>query len=111
MLSAKLFGKPLVSVVPPNSHYRRSKLSYLGGTAKDYVHAHLFGIADVIVDSFSDAGLWIKDFLRNLKPIKDTSVIDQAIAEYKRKQLAKDSPMLKALKELAHYSKTEPKQA
>jgi hypothetical protein len=97
MLSAKWFAKPIISIAPPNSHYRRDELHYLGGTVKDYVHAHLFGISDAIVDDFSAAGLWIKDYLQSPRPIKDISVVTQAIAAYKEKQLHRDTPMLEAL--------------
>jgi hypothetical protein len=100
MLSAKLQGKPLVAVAPPNSHYRRSSLEYLGGKVDDYVHAHLFGIADVIIDDFESAGKWIKQFLENPKKIKDSSVIKQAMSAYKEQQLNKDTHMLNALKQL-----------
>jgi len=101
MLSAKWFTKPLISVVPPNSHYRRAELEYLGATVKDYVHAHLFGVSDVIVDDFSAAGLWIKNFLESPSDIKDISVVTEAIEAYKERQLHRDTPMRQALELIA----------
>ena len=60
MLSAKILCKPVIAVAPINHHYRRERLNYLGGSVRDYVHAHLFGVADAIVNDFNEAGLWIK---------------------------------------------------
>jgi hypothetical protein len=97
MLAAKWFAKPLVSVAPRQGHYRRDELHYLGGTVKDYVHAHLDGISDVIVDDFAAAGSWIKDHLVNPTPIKKMAILQEAIATYKGQQLGRDLPMLEAL--------------
>ena len=100
MLSAKWQGKPLVAVAPPESHYRRSHLAYLGGQVPDYVHAHLFGVADVIVDNFGSAGAWIKAHLAEPARAKNISVITEAIAAYVGTQLPVDMPMQAAIREL-----------
>lgn len=100
MLSAKYFKKPVISIAPLNDHYRKPKLNYLGGEVEDYVHAHLFGISDIIVNDFTEAGKWIKNYLESPSTIKDISIVTNAISEYKEKQLSKDNPMLEALKKL-----------
>lgn len=93
MFAAKFFNKPVISVVPKNSHYRREKLEYLGSVSKNYIHAHIFGISDAIVDDFKQAGEWIKEFSENPKPVKDITILEKSIKEYKRTQLDRDKPM------------------
>lgn len=100
MVSAKWQSKPLVAVAPPESHYRRKHLAYLGGQVPDYVHAHLFGLADAIVDDFTAAGAWIKAHLAEPIPAKNISVITDAIAAYVATQLSTDVPMQTAIQEL-----------
>ena len=100
MLSAKRFSKPLVVVAPPESHYRRARLVYLGGEVNDYVHAHMYGLADVIVDDFEQVGEWIRQYAGNPIPVKDASVVDDAIAEYRARQLQHDEPMRAVLTKL-----------
>jgi|ERR1700728_2494257 len=97
MLSAKQFGKAIVSIAPPNSHYRREQLSYLGGHVEDYVHAHLFGLSDAIVDDFAQAGAWITSYLRGDVSIKGGSVVSDAIEAYRSRQLNRDRPMQQIL--------------
>lgn len=101
MLSAKRFDKPLVSVAPPESHYRRTRLAYLGSEVEDYVHAHLFALSDAIVDSFHGAGEWIAGYLSAPTVVKGLSVLDKGIAAYEERQLGHDSPMQHILSLLA----------
>jgi hypothetical protein len=100
MLSAKQFGKPIVSIAPPNSHYRRHQLSYLGGHVEDYVHAHLFGLSDAIVDDFREAGIWIASYLEGDVSVKGTSIVLEAIEAYRTRQLHRDIPMRKILERI-----------
>lgn len=100
MLSAKWFAKPVISVAPPRSHYRLPRLAYLGATVEDYVHAHLFGVSDAIVDDFAAAGEWI--LRQTSEPVspKSWSVLQDAIDAYRANQLRRDTPMLEALRSL-----------
>ena len=100
MLSAKLLNKPVISIVPKNSYYRKEKLEYLGGSSEDYIHAHMFGLSDVIVEDFRQAGEWIKEFLENPKPVKNITILEKAIEEYKKLQLDRDIPMKKIIGEI-----------
>lgn len=100
MLSAKYLGKAIVSIAPPESHYRRSSLSYLGGHVEDYVHAHLFGLSDAIVDDFTAAGKWISSYIAGNENIKGPSTVSDAIAAYRARQLHRDSPMAEILHKL-----------
>lgn len=93
MLSAKWMAKPLVVIVPPGSHYRRDHLEYMGAAVEGYVHAHLFGLADAIVDDFRSAGQWIRAFLQEPTPPKTMSVITKAIEEYRSTQIERDEQM------------------
>lgn len=100
MLSAKYYKKPLIAVAPRNDHYRKDYLEYLGGNVTDYVHAHLASVADAIVDDFPKAGEWIKEFLKNPKPVKGISILEDAIGQYKETQFKADLPMQEALKKI-----------
>lgn len=93
MLSAKWFKRPLICVVPPNSHYRRPRLDYLGGTVRDYIHPHLASLADIVVDDFASAAKWIASFEKHPLPVKTISVIRNGINEYKKQQKSRDIPM------------------
>jgi hypothetical protein len=61
MLASRLLKTPLVVVAPRNSYYRSDEIEYRGSLVKNYVHPHLHGLADVIVDDFVSAGKWIKN--------------------------------------------------
>jgi len=100
MIAAKFFNKPVISVVPKNSHYRRGKVEYLGSVSENYIHAHIFGVSDGIVDDFKQAGKWIKEFLENPKPVKDITILEKSIKEYKKTQLDRDKPMKEVVDKL-----------
>ena len=100
MLSAKWFTKPVISIVPRNSHYRREELQWQETTIKNYIHPHLLGLSDAVVSNFAEAAQWIREFLANPRPVKDMSVLTAAIDTYKQKQLKRDDPMVEALRML-----------
>lgn len=79
MAIAKMLKKPVVAVVPRNSHYRRDFLYHFGQEIRDWQHPFIFGLSDAMVESVEEAAKWVKDFLENPKPVKDSSVIEKAI--------------------------------
>ena len=77
MVIAKYFKKPVVTVLPKNSHHRRSNLVFHGKTIEDWIHPFIFTFSDFIIESIDKIGE-IKDKISTSK-IKEISVIDEAI--------------------------------
>ncbi len=100
MAVSKIVGTPLVVVAPKDTYYRRNKLDYRGSKVNNYVHPHLYGLADVIVDNFAIAGTWIKQYVDNPTKLRGTEAIFEAIDSYKRTMLPNDQPTLEVLLEL-----------
>jgi hypothetical protein len=99
MLAAKVLGTGLVVVAPQNSHYRQARVVLRGGTAHDYIHPHLLGLADAIVGEFSEAGAVIRDYIGNRWKTKGIDAVFDAITSYKAKLLPSDDPTLEILRE------------
>lgn len=90
MMYARRLGKPLLMVVPKNSHYRKDTLTLRSTKAINYIHPH-FVLADVIVNDFEEAGLWIKTWLENkhaMSAKQGNDVIKEAIQRYKNQRTA-----------------------
>jgi hypothetical protein len=86
MAVAKMLGKPVVSVVPRNSHYRRDVLNHFGKEIRDWTHPFLVGLSDSVVESVGEAATWVSDFLKDPGPVKDASVVEEAIAYFLKKE-------------------------
>jgi hypothetical protein len=86
MLVAKYFRKPVITVLPKDTHHRRSYLNFEGRIVEDWIHPFIFSTSDLIVEKIEDAISWIEEYIKNpgSKKIKDISLIDNAIKEYKR---------------------------
>jgi hypothetical protein len=85
MLIAKYFNKPVVVVLPKNTHHRRSDLTISAGAVKDWIHPFVFSTSDAIVESVEEAANWLAQYIEFPKrhDIKNISVIDEAIKEYR----------------------------
>lgn len=106
MLASRLFGTPLIVVAPRNTIYKMDSLTYRGTTVTNYVHFHVDGLADVIVDDFSAAGAWIKQHIEAPAKPKDFNTVLEAIELYKEIILPHDKPMLKVLDEIKASGKS-----
>jgi hypothetical protein len=93
MAAAKLYAKPLVAVVPRDSHYHSTRLAMRGGVVNDYVHPHVRGLCDEIVPDFAAAGRWLATHLTRRSAVKGAEALDEAVAAYKQRLLASDSGM------------------
>ena len=94
MLFAKTLRIPLVSLCAPNSHYRRTDLTFLGQALDEWTHPFVFALSDFVASDVDEAADWLLGHLH--KPhahIKGPEVIDDAIAHYTRSQLAQDDEM------------------
>jgi hypothetical protein len=87
MMAAKVFAVPVVSVCPLDSHYRRNKVTYRGAHVQNYLHPHIATLSDVVVESFDEAGVWIRTFLESRPHAKDIRAIEKAMARYETELL------------------------
>jgi hypothetical protein len=105
MAAAAAMGTPTVIIAPANSQYRSDELQYRGVTVRNYVHPHVSALASVIVDTFEEAGSALADAVaRNRGERHVPDWLTAAISEYKENVLARDTPMLVALKNLSRCS-------
>jgi len=106
MLTSRIVGTPLIVVAPRNTTYRQDSLLLRGSTVSNYVHFHVACLADAIVDDFSAAGSWIKEYMSAPNKPKDISAVSNAINRYKTDLLPVDKPMLEVLNELKAAGKS-----
>ena len=93
MLTAKLHKIPLVAILPEGSHYNKKNIVMLGQKLDQFRHSFAFSLPDAIVGDVKSAALWIKEYIKAQKPVKDISIISKAINYYEKNQLEKDTPM------------------
>lgn len=84
MVIAKLWNKPVLTVLPRDSHHRRTNLLMHGRLIPDWVHPFVFGFSDRIFGSESELAPFLcsEEATAVLDSPKSIDVIDTAIAEY-----------------------------
>ncbi len=84
MVMAKYFKKPLVSVIPRDTHHRRSNVVFDGVNIEDWIHPFLDVSSDYVAESIDDAATWVKDFSSGKinQEVKDISVFEQAVKTF-----------------------------
>jgi len=84
MVIAKYFQRPVISILPRDTHHRRSNIIFDGTKVNEWIHPFIFTFSDLIVEKIDDYIEWIKEFNKNpqSKKIKDITIIDKAIASY-----------------------------
>jgi hypothetical protein len=84
MLIAKYFSKPVISIVPKDTHHRKSNIVFDGTKIQDWIHPFILTFSDLIVENIQESVEWIKEFNRNpeSKEINDIKIIDKAINSY-----------------------------
>lgn len=86
MVIAKYFKKPVVTVIPKNSHHRRPNVLFqVKFLVEDWMHPFIHTFSDFIVENVNDIAD-LKDKLATA-PIKDISIIDKSI-EYRHSKHA-----------------------
>lgn len=84
MVVAKYFKKPVITVMPKNSHHRRPNVTFQGKYfVEDWMHPFVHTFSDFIVADVSEIDK-LKDKIFT-SPIKDISIIDQAINHREKK--------------------------
>ncbi|MEK7173190.1 MAG: hypothetical protein AAB723_04200 [Patescibacteria group bacterium] len=77
LVIAKYFKKPVISVLPKDTHHRRSNVFFHGKVVEDWIHPFIFTFSDFIVESVDEIEkIKAKIFSTN---VKDISVIDEAV--------------------------------
>lgn len=85
MVIAKHFRKPLVTVIPKDTHHRKSNVTFHGVTIKDWIHPFLFVSSDYVAESIADAAHWIATYSsadEAERNIKDFSIFEKVIEQY-----------------------------
>ena len=75
LVIAKYFKKPVITILPKDTHHRRSNLEFRGQIIEDWIHPFIFAFSDLILEKTDDLN---KVDLQKIKP-KDISIIDQSI--------------------------------
>ena len=86
MVLAKYFKKPVISVIPKDSHHRRSNVVFDGENVEDWIHPFLFVSSDLIVETIDEAIPWINSSKKNPSKtkVKDISVFDKLIVKFEK---------------------------
>lgn len=82
MLIAKYFSKPVITVLPKNSHHRKQNIKFDGCLIEDWIHPFVMITSDLIVEKIEDAVEWIRAYENKPRSVKDITVIDKAIEAY-----------------------------
>lgn len=90
MMLAKERGIPIISVCPLGSHYRRSIVFHTGVKNEEWTHPFVTPLSDAIVENFSEAGEWIKNYIANPTKIKAGEIVEESIKGYLDNLLEKD---------------------
>jgi hypothetical protein len=86
---AKHLKKPVVIIIPKDTHHRRANITFHNIALADWIHPFLYVSSDYIAESIEDAASWIARYATSTQsmPIKDLSVFERAIAFYEKNQL------------------------
>jgi nucleoside 2-deoxyribosyltransferase len=77
MVVAKYFKKPVVTVLPKDTHHRRSNIIFYSTPIEDWIHPFINVFSDFVVESVEGIEK-IKDNLFTTKP-KDITIVDDAV--------------------------------
>jgi hypothetical protein len=86
---AKYFKKPVVIVIPRDSHHRKSNVTFHGVTLTEWIHPFLYISTDYIAESVTDAADWVARYAsreKHSQPIKDFSIFEHVIERYEKSQ-------------------------
>jgi nucleoside 2-deoxyribosyltransferase len=84
MVIAKYFVKPVLTILPKDTHHRRTNLMMNGITVPDWIHPFIYAMSDGIFESVSELSTFLGSqgaALTQMNP-RGISFIDAAIREY-----------------------------
>lgn len=78
---AKYFKKPVVIVIPQDTHHRKINVVFHGVNMEEWIHPFLKVSTDYVADSIADAAHWAKGYIKSPDSynIKSLSVFEDAI--------------------------------
>lgn len=77
---AKYFGKPVITVIPKDTHHRRTNLEFNGSLIADWIHPFIYTFSDVCIESIEH--ITKEHIAKAQKSPKTITVIDDAIAHF-----------------------------
>jgi hypothetical protein len=83
LVIAKYLKKPVVTVLPKNTHHRRQHIMFNGKLIDDWIHPFIFTFSDFVIEDIVEIEK-IKDDIFRTENIKDISVIDSAVEHFKK---------------------------
>jgi len=86
MLIAKYFKKPVITVLPKDTHHRRTNFEINRKIVEDWIHPFIHSTSDVIIENYKDLSEWVRKCMEGKVKVKDISIIDKSI-EYYEKQI------------------------
>lgn len=84
MVLTKYFQKPLITILPKDTHHRKSNIIFHNITIKDWIHPFIYVASDFIAENIDEGIKWIKEFLENPKEIKTISIFDGKISLFEK---------------------------
>lgn len=84
LVIAKHYQKPVITVLPKDSHHRRSNVVFHGKLIKDWIHPFIFVFSDFIVESVGEVEK-IKDKVFDTE-IKNISIIDESVNYFEQQK-------------------------
>ncbi len=85
LVIAKYFKKPVITILPKESHHRRPNLIFHGKLIADWIHPFIYTFSDLILDNIEQVEEKKEEILK-IKP-KDITIIDESIAYAKSLKL------------------------
>jgi hypothetical protein len=84
MIVAKYYKKPVVTILPKDTHHRRSNLKMHSFIVKDWIHPFIYATSDIVVENIDEAVEWVREYIKSYssKTIKGIEIIEIAINEY-----------------------------
>lgn len=84
MVVAKYFKKPVITVLPKDTHHRKSNVVFSGTKIDDWIHPFILTFSDIVVKNIEECVTWTQNLFNNSteKRIKDLAIIDEAIRSY-----------------------------
>lgn len=77
LVIAKYFKKPVITILPKDSHHRRSNITFHEKLIADWIHPFIHTFSDLIIEKIEDIEDK-KDKVLKIQP-KDITIIDKAI--------------------------------
>ena len=85
MLIAKYFSKPVITILPKDTHHRKSDIVFDGKNIEDWIHPFIRVMSDLVVESVGDAITWIEEYQNNPSiKIKTISIIDESVEAFQK---------------------------